>query len=728
MAELAPSEAQSRVQREVAALLSEACAPARVRAAEPLGFDAELWRALQGCVARAGGGDGLVALALTAETCGRHLAPVPFAEAFAAQRLLAQSGAAHDFAPGSLATLALRAPADGVARLVPAGAVADAVIALDRDVLVLARSPAPAQAPHTLPCLPLADRRIDGAGRVVLAKGAAARALHADAVADWQVLCAAALVGLAERALELCIAHVRERVQFGVPIGSFQAIQHRLADRATDVEGARLLVWRAAWATDQGAADRIAWASAAFLFASETARATTAAAVQFHGGVGYTLAHDIQLYHRRARGWPMVLGDAAEEWRRLGSLLYGASGGLPVAAPPRPRPVGAKSAGIDFSLGVRSEEFRAEVRAFLDEYLTPEILERTHRSGTIHDWSFYRALAAKGWIGASWPEADGGQGRDAWELRVFAEECVRRDAPTDALATTLMVAGTLREVGSEAQKREILPRVLRGEVTLCLGYSEPGAGSDLANVATRARRDGDDWILDGEKSYTSLAHEASYVFLLARTNTEAPKHRGLTMFLVPMQSPGIEIEPVLTFGAPGRTNRTLYRGVRVPDRLRVGVVDGGWAVVNVALTLERGGMFGALRSLDAAQRWAIACGRIAEPELRARLARVWVRNEVAALLGLKVSWVAASGRLPGIESTMSKLFASESVQRSTEELLELLGPEALLPETEADSPAEGAVEFEWRKSAVGTIYAGTSEVMRNIIAERFLGLPRNRPR
>ncbi len=727
MAELSPSEAQARVQRAAAALLEAECPTSRVRAAEPLGHDAPLWRALETRLAALTDGADLVALALAAQECGRALAPVPFAEHSAAQRLLARAGHSARIEPVEVAAIVLREPRDGVAALVPAGAVATLLIALDGDALVLARSPCPGRGPRTLSCQPLADRRIDAPGREQLARAQDARALHASGVADWQVLTAAALVGLADRALALCLAHVREREQFGVPIGSFQAIQHRLADRATELEGARLLVLRAAWAGNQEAADRLAWASAAFLFASAAARATTAAALQFHGGAGYTLERDIQLFHRRAKGWPLALGDLRDEWRRLGALLFGA-GAPPASGAARADAarVGRSAGGIDFSLGARGEAFRAEVRDFLDRQLDAALLERTHRSGTVHDWGFHRALAAKGWIGAAWPVAEGGQGRDPWEMRVFAEECARRDAPTDALATTLMVAGTLREVGTELQKREILPRVLRGEITLCLGYSEPNAGSDLASVETRARRDGDDWIVDGEKSFTSLAHEASYVFLLARTNPAAPKHRGLTMFLVPMQSEGIGIEPVYTLGAPGRTNRSFYRGVRVPDALRVGEVDGGWAVVNVALTLERGGMFGAVRSLEQAQRWAAARGRLSEPEVRARLARVWTENEVASLLGLEVSWISASGRLPGVESAMSKLFSSESVQRSTDDLLDLLGPEALLPETEPDSPAGGAVEFEWRKSAVGTIYAGTSEVLRTLIAERHLALPRRR--
>src|SRR5262245_45684762 len=723
MTELAPSALQARIRDEMAALLAAECPPARVRAAEPLGFDPALWKVVCATAACAEGTD-LVSLALAAEECGRALAPVPFAEWLAVSRLLRLADPRAG-APAGLVTLALRAPSAGLARLVPAGAIADAVVALDGDALVLAPSAPPLSGPRTLPDLPLADRRLDGPGRVVLAEGADAAALHDQARAEWQVLTAAALVGLAERALAMGVAHVKERVQFGVAIGSFQTIQHRLADRATELAGGRLLGWRAACATDRGAPDRLAWAAAAFLFASQVARATTDAALHYHGGRGYTLEHDIQLFHRRAGGWPLVLGDAAAEWQRLGALLYGERG-EPVAARPLAPAAPDCEGGIEFQLGERSEAFRADVRAFLAEHLTPEVRERTRRTGTIHEWGFHRALAAAGFVGAAWPVDAGGRGRDPWEMLVFAEECARADAPTDGLATTMMVAGTLRAVASEALNREVLPRVLRGEIAICLGYSEPEAGSDLANVQTRAVRDGGDWILRGEKTFTSLAHEASYVFLLARTSPDAPKRRGLTMFLVPMDAPGVSVEPVYTLGAPGRTNRTSYRDVRVPDACRVGEVDGGWSVVNVALTLERSGMFGAVRSLEETRRYAVASGRIAEPALRARLARVWTENEVAALLGQRVAWLAASGGEPGIESAMSKLFATESTQRSTADLLDLLGAEGLLCEGEAGAPAAGAVEHEWRKACVGTIYAGTSEVMRSIIAERHLGLPRTR--
>ncbi|MFL6239819.1 MAG: acyl-CoA dehydrogenase family protein [Actinomycetes bacterium] len=387
---------------------------------------------------------------------------------------------------------------------------------------------------------------------------------------------------------------------------------------------------------------------------------------------------------------------------------------------------------MDFRLDAAGETFRAEVREFLAKNLTDEVRERVHRTGTVHDWGFHRALAARGWIGAGWPVEYGGQGRDPWQLRVFAEECALADAPTDGLSMTLMVANTLRVVGTEEQKTEVLPRVLSGDVIICLGYSEPDAGSDVAAARLRADRDGAGWRLSGEKVFTSLAHEAQYVFLLTRTTTGASKHRGLTMFLVPMDTPGITVEAMPTVGAPGRTNRTIYRDVLVPDSARVGDVDGGWDVLTVALTFERGGTFAALRALRETEQYAAATtgpnGRrlIDDPLVRRRLARVAMENEVATLLSHRTTWLAATGRLPGVEGSMAKLFSSESVQRSCSTLMDVLGTSALLNEEAADAPARGAVEYAFRKAAVARIYGGTSEVMRSIIAERGLGLPRTR--
>ena len=318
----------------------------------------------------------------------------------------------------------------------------------------------------------------------------------------------------------------------------------------------------------------------------------------------------------------------------------------------------------------------------LAEFVTPDVVARVHETGTVHDPDLHRALAARGWIGASWPVEDGGQGRDPWEMRVFTEESARLDAPTDALSIVTMIGNTIRVVGTPEQKARVLPPILRGEVLLCMGYSEPEAGSDVASSRTTAVRDGDDWIINGEKIFTSMAHEANYVFLLTRTNPDVPKHRGLTMFLVPMDTPGVSVEPLWTLGAPGRTNRTFYRDVRVSDTARIGEIDGGWAVMNVALTFERGGGFTAVRALEHAVDWARAHGRIDDPDVVARLARVHAANEVSALLGLRSTWLHATGALPGVEGSMAKLYSASSFQTSTADLLDLVGADALLHESE----------------------------------------------
>ena len=387
---------------------------------------------------------------------------------------------------------------------------------------------------------------------------------------------------------------------------------------------------------------------------------------------------------------------------------------------------------MNFDLTPDAEAFRSEVRAFLAEHLTDELRERVHRTGTVHDWGFHRALAARGWIGAGWPVEYGGQGRDPWQLRVFYEECALADAPTDGLSMTLMVAHTLRHAGTDEQRREILPRVLAGDVLICLGYSEPAAGSDVANARLAAVRDGDGWRLNGEKVFTSLAHEAQYVFLLTRTRDDGPKHEGLTMFLVPMDTPGITIEPMPTLGAPGRTNRTFYRDVWVSDSARVGDIDRGWDVMTVALTYERGGTLGAVRALEATVEWARDARHpdgsrpFDDPLVRRRLAQVAIENEVATLLSHRTTWVTTQDRLPGVEGSMAKLFSSESIQRSCSTLLDVLGADGVLDERAPGAPAAGAVEYAYRKAAVARIYGGSSEIMRSIIAERGLGLPRTR--
>jgi alkylation response protein AidB-like acyl-CoA dehydrogenase len=387
---------------------------------------------------------------------------------------------------------------------------------------------------------------------------------------------------------------------------------------------------------------------------------------------------------------------------------------------------------MDFRLGAKSDVFRAEVRAFLEQHLDAEVIEQAHRTGTMHNKDFYRALGDQGWIAAAWPPEYGGQERDPYEMTALRDELRLAGAPTDGMGLSLIVCQTIRRVATEAQKRDFLPRALAGEILMSLGYSEPDSGSDVASIKTRADRDGDEWVINGQKMFTTLAHEADYVFLLTRTNPDVPKHKGLTMFLVPLDTPGIEVQPVHTVGGE-RTNATFYSDVRVSDHYRIGEVDRGWDVMTVALAFERGG-FGLSdsdRVWEQTVEWAKHTRRddgtrvIDDPFVRERLALMRVNNEVAKLLAYRTSFVAASGKLPGVEGSMHKLFYAESMTADAAELVDMLGSEGVLQRGEEGAPVGGWVEHLFRHAAVTTIYGGTSEMQRSIIAERGLGLPRS---
>ena len=260
---------------------------------------------------------------------------------------------------------------------------------------------------------------------------------------------------------------------------------------------------------------------------------------------------------------------------------------------------------MDFRLGDRSDAFRAEARKFLDDVYTEEMRERMHATGIHHDWDFHRAQVERGWLAPAWPVEYGGQGRDAMEMVAFSEEFQRAGAPTYGAGTTLMIANVIQRLGTEEQKREILPRALKGEIIIVLGFTEPECGSDVAAAQTRAVRDGGEWVINGQKMFTTNAQDADYAFMLTRTNPDVEKHQGLTTFLVPMREGGVEVQPVFTLSGE-RTNVTFYSDVRVPDSLRVGEVDGGWQVMTVGLTFERSGAQGgeSIRALDAMEHWA----------------------------------------------------------------------------------------------------------------------------
>jgi alkylation response protein AidB-like acyl-CoA dehydrogenase len=384
---------------------------------------------------------------------------------------------------------------------------------------------------------------------------------------------------------------------------------------------------------------------------------------------------------------------------------------------------------MDFALDEWAEAFRAEVRDFLREHLTDDVRARVAASGTYHDWEFHRAVAGRGWIGAAWPVEDGGQGRDRADMDILYEEMATAGAPVEGLSVTLIIAETVRRVGTPEQKERILRPVREGRLLLSLGYTEPDAGSDLASASTRAARDGDGWRIDGQKNFTTHAHEAHHVFLLARTDPRAAKHAGLTMFLVPTSTPGFSFAPVHTLSGE-RTNITYYSGVRVGDDARVGEVGQGWEIVSLALAFERGGEFAAQlrRLVHASVRWAHAAGRTGDPRLLRRLGRVVAAAEVSRLLGAQATWMRSTAMAGAVEGAMAKVYATEALLRGSGELLDATGADGLLGPDSPGAAAEGELQHLYREAQISTLYGGTSEVLRGVIAERRLGLPRSRRR
>jgi len=264
-----------------------------------------------------------------------------------------------------------------------------------------------------------------------------------------------------------------------------------------------------------------------------------------------------------------------------------------------------------------------------------------------------------------------------------------------------------------------------------LGFSEPESGSDVAAAATRAVRDGDEWVINGQKMFTTNGHIGDYAFLLTRTNPDVPKHKGLTMFLVPLDQPGFEAQGVFTLSGE-RTNITFYNDLRVADRWRIGDVDKGWSVMTHSLQDEHSSGFAVhseslLADLEAWAQTERADGTVPidEPRVRAELGRMAAEVEVGLLLQHRSAWMGSIGEIPEIEGPMAKLFTSEAIERHGQAATELLGPDGLRSYMDPTAPQGGRIEHAMRFSLGTTIYAGTSEVQRNIISQRGLGLPRS---
>lgn len=380
---------------------------------------------------------------------------------------------------------------------------------------------------------------------------------------------------------------------------------------------------------------------------------------------------------------------------------------------------------MDFTPDARAEELRAEVRQFLREHWTPEHRSVPATRADLHDPAFHSALAEQGWLGPTWPREQGGQGWDRGLGDVLFEELASAAAPIEMVSVGQIILETIRRVGTEEQKERLLAPFTRGEILFAMGYSEPGAGSDLASVRTRADRDGDGWLINGQKVFTTGGHLADYVFLLTRTDTSVAKHAGMTLFLVPTATPGFSFEPIHTLSGQ-RTNVTYYSDVRIPDSARVGEVGGGWQTIVLALAFERGGQFAAQmrRVVAAATEWGVEADLATDANFCRRLGRAVVAAEVSRLLGSLATWSRETPEAGSAEGSMAKVYASEALVRETGSLLNTTGPRGLVNLGGAGAAARGELQQTYRESHITTVYGGSNEVLRGLIARKRLKLPR----
>ncbi len=392
---------------------------------------------------------------------------------------------------------------------------------------------------------------------------------------------------------------------------------------------------------------------------------------------------------------------------------------------------------MDFELSPEQVAFREEVERFLDENDDPEVFDLTRENmaqivDTPKKRAFMRKVGDRGWLGITWPKEWGGQESDGVYEYLLNEALARRGGPQIGKGVGI-IGKTILAHGGDRLKKEFLPKILRNEVEFAVGYSEPDAGSDAASMKLRATRDGDGWRLNGQKTWTTSAHFAEWYWVGARTDPDAPKHRGITLFLVPLDQPGITINGIWTMGDE-RTNDVFFDDVWVSDDYVVGEVNRGFQYISEALDLERFTMF-TFSPIE--QRMDLLRDYVAtetrddqrlgdDPLVRHEIARLATDCEVARVLGLRV--VAKSmkgGAPPTTEASEYKLFATELSKRLANASMDIGGPGSQLRVHTEDAPMKGRAESTYRYTVIDTIGGGASEIQKNIIARRKLGLPKN---
>jgi len=380
------------------------------------------------------------------------------------------------------------------------------------------------------------------------------------------------------------------------------------------------------------------------------------------------------------------------------------------------------------------QALRSELRAYFAKLMTPEVraATRDRESGTVFR-QVIRQMGKDGWLGIGWPKSYGGQGRTATEQLIFFEEAELAGAPLP-FVTLNTVGPALMSLGSEAHKQQFLPGIVRGEVHFAIGYTEPDAGTDLAALKTTAVRDGDDYVINGTKCFTSGADGADYIWLATRTDPGAPKHKGLTIFIVDTTLPGFSVSPIHTVGG-FRTNMTYYDNVRVPASMIVGALHGGWRLITAQLNHERIGLaaFVGVRAralyndtLARVRTTVAEDGRplIEQAWVQAALAEAYARLKVLRVMNARIAWELEQGRLDPGQASAAKVYGTEAVIHVYRLLLDVLGPVGAIPFGSPGTLFDGGVERQYRACQIDTFGGGVNEIQREIVATFGLGMPR----
>jgi acyl-CoA dehydrogenase len=400
---------------------------------------------------------------------------------------------------------------------------------------------------------------------------------------------------------------------------------------------------------------------------------------------------------------------------------------------------------MQLNLSARDLAFRGEVRAFLSESLTPELREAGRLATSVffdrkHSIPWQKILHAKGWVAPSWPVEYGGTGWDEMQRYIFASECARAGAPGLAPMGLRMVGPCIMRYGTDEQKAFYLPRILSGEDYWCQGYSEPGSGSDLASLQMRADSDGDDYVLNGSKIWTTHAHWANRMFCLVRTGWEGKPQQGITFLLLDMDTPGITVKPIITLAGEHEVNQVFFDNVRAPKSGRLGEENQGWTVAKYLLEFERGGGSAAglkvsLGRIEAMARAEAADGGgplLEDPVFRARLAEAAIALEAIEMTEHRVMSALSNGRNPGPASSMLKTQGTEAMQRLDELAISAAAHYAAVDQPAAREPGSNAHAIgpdhsltamaRYLNNRAGSIYGGSNEIQRDIMARLVLGL------